>query len=58
MKTEYNALDHNKLFGMDKETNITDPIIEYMIDDYNGAYVPPEWLENVEICTIIKEKND
>ena len=42
MKTEYNALDHNKLFGTDKETNIMDPIIEYMIDDYNGAYVPPE----------------
>ena len=27
IKAEYNSLDHNKLFGMDKETNITDPII-------------------------------
>ena len=40
IKAEYSSLDHNELFGLDKDNNILDPIIEYMIDNYNDAYVP------------------
>ena len=42
IKAEYGSLDHNELFGLDKYNNISDPIIEYMIDDSDGAYVPHE----------------
>ena len=42
IKAEYALLNHQELFGSDKENNILDPIIKYMIDDYNGAYVPHE----------------
>ena len=37
IKAEYNSLNHHELFGPDKENNISDPIIKYMIDNYNRA---------------------
>ena len=42
IKAKYSLLNHNELFGLDKDNNILDPIIEYMIDNSNGAYVPHE----------------
>ena len=42
IKAEYASLNHQELFGPDKENNISDPIIEYMIDDYDSAYIPHE----------------
>ena len=42
IKAEYSSLNHKELFGLDKENNVSNPIIKYMINDYDGAYVPHE----------------
>ena len=34
------GLDHEAMFGAENKDNILDPIIEYMLDDSDGGYMP------------------
>ena len=40
IKNEYNGLDHEALFGTERKNNVSNPIIKYMLNDSDGAYVP------------------
>ena len=40
IKNEYKGLGHEALFGTENENNISNPIIKYMLNDSDGAYVP------------------
>ena len=42
IKKEFNALDHEAMFETENDENILDPIIEYVLNVLDGAYVPPE----------------
>ena len=48
IKTEYNDLHHKTIFGTENKNKITNPIIEYILNDSDGTFVPLKWLVNVE----------